>query len=608
MKEVTLQSPWPPMEGGRPPLDEYPRPALVRDRWMNLNGYWDYTVIPGARSAGIPREWEGKILVPFALETPLSGVRRPLGAEEVLWYHRRFTPDPSWKGRKILLHFEAVDYLCECFVNGRPAGEHRGGYFPFSFDITAFLKEGENSLHLKVTDPTDRGMQPRGKQVAEPGQIWYESTSGIWQTVWLEPVDSAGYVEGAACRWDEEGKTLTVEVKTAGTEGKTVSLEGTLGSPGKAPEVKALSAGGSLRFRIADPELWSPSRPALYDLKLRLSVDGRPADKVRSYAALRTVASAAGASGHRRIFLNGKPVFVNGLLDQGYWPESGMTAPSDRALVFDIEETKTLGFNCLRKHIKIESRRWYYHADRLGMLVIQDMVSGGKNRANPYLQIAFGIRRKDGGEAAYRKSGREDLAVRQEFEESVLQTLEHLKNHPSIICWVPFNESWGQFDARRIGETVSSADPTRLTDHASGWLDQGGGDFYSVHRYKLALKPRPGRERRLHMISEYGGYNLLVKDHVWDDCRKFGYGFYDTPEVLGAAYEKLIRRQLLPLMGKGLAAAIYTQLSDVEIESNGLFTGDRKVLKFPRELVRELNREIYKAFDAAEQREGEKSE
>ena len=461
MKDVLIRSPWPPVKNEEPPLNEYPRPSLVREHWLNLNGYWDYAVSDNLNSETLPAEWEGKILVPFALETALSGVGRPLKPSEALWYHRNFSLAKSWKGKNIRLNFEAVDYYCECFINDKSVGVHKGGYLPFSFDVTTALQNGENSICLKITDPTDKGMQPRGKQVAAPEKIWYESTSGIWQTVWLEPVAPEGYIEDYNCKWIEAEQTLNIEVAASSLEGKDLLVKAELTGPDNEQIIKTESPDMKLSFKIAEPNLWSPLNPKLYSLRLKLYKNENLIDTVEGYTTLRTINKAIDTFGHYRILLNGNPIFVNGLLDQGYWPESGMTAPSDDALIFDIEETKKLGFNCLRKHIKIESRRWYYHADRLGMLVIQDMVSGGINWTNAHLQVAFGLHRKDHNLKAYRKSGRADKAVRDEFEESIIETIGLLKRYNSIVCWVPFNESWGQYDALRIGNLVSSLDSTR---------------------------------------------------------------------------------------------------------------------------------------------------
>ena len=591
-----LTTVWADDPEGNLPLNEYPRPSLVRERWLNLNGCWEYAINSGVDMAEFPEGADGEILVPFSPETRLSGVERILEPEETLWYRRSFTVPADWQGMAVQLNFEAVDWECSCFINGRPAGEHRGGYIPFSFDITSLLVPGENRLELRVEDPSDAGLQQRGKQVLEPGYIYYRPSSGIWQTVWLEPVPSENHLSSFSClpENDSSGFLLNAVCPKAGSVEIEISDDG--GSIGR---IKG-GTGDSLRLPLSRPRLWSPEDPFLYDLKVRLfDGSGKLVEEISSYTAMRTVSRREGRDGHDRICLNGSPVFLHGPLDQGYWPESGMTAPSDEALIFDIRRMKDLGFNMIRKHIKVESRRWYYHADRLGMTVIQDMVSGGKNRAVPaslYVLGVLGRRAGDSSAGDHRKSGRSKAADRAFFKEELAQMIRLLINHPSIVCWVPFNESWGQFDSLEMEQLTRSLDPSRLVDHASGWIDQGGGDFYSQHRYKLKLNKKRKSDGRIHMLSEYGGYNLNVPGHMWDESNKFGYKALRTREEYEKALENLIVRQLLPLIPEGLGAAVYTQLSDVEIESNGFFTYDRRVLKCNEELLVRLNRMIYSAF------------
>jgi beta-galactosidase/beta-glucuronidase len=355
---------------------------------------------------------------------------------------------------------------------------------------------------------------------------------------------------------------------------------------------------------VPKPRLWCPEDPFLYDLKAEILDGSRVIDSVESYFGMRAFSTVVGASGRERIALNGKPIFLHGPLDQGYWPDGGMTPPSDDAMIFDVENTLQLGFNMTRKHVKVEPRRWYYHADRLGLIVIQDMVSGGKDTLTDkeiVLVVALNWHRKDTSKRALEKAWRNTAESREDFERELFEVLEHLRSVPCIGIWVPFNESWGQFDAARIAELVKQRDPSRLVDHASGWHDQGAGDFNSRHTYMIKLRRPSKRDRRIYFISEYGGYNLQEKDHLWDEQSRFGYKMFKGKEALAEAYRRLIQEQLIPLIPRGLGAAVYTQLSDVEIESNGLFTYDRKILKIDRERIRALNREVYEAFEAVEE-------
>lgn len=578
-----LTTPWAGETRADIPLPEYPRPQMVRPHWQCLNGLWQY------RLAGPTRRREGEIQVPFAVETGASQVSERFLPEDVLTYSRAVVN--PWPGRRVRLHFEAVDHHCRVLVDGVPAAEHTGGYLPFSLDLPDAPRW---RLDVEVTDPTDAGLQQRGKQSLEPQGIWYTATSGIWGTVWLEPLpDNAITRVLADTRPGLDGFEITVDTERPTDVDVTVEL----------PDGYAIAATGRagepLSVHLPSAKPWSPEDPHLYPLRVTAGDD-----EVRSYAGLRTIGIGPldGAPGAvPAVLLNGRPILLNTPLDQGYWPQSGMTPPSDKALLHDLTTLKDLGFNGLRMHIKVASRRWYHHADRLGLLVVQDMVNGGKPavglRGSGVVQ-ATGWRWGDRSRVARRANGRDDAANRAAFREELAGMVEHLRVHPSIVCWVPFNESWGQFDSRGIAEMVRRLDPTRLIDHASGWFDQGAGDFRSRHRYVLALKPPPRRDKRPFYLSEFGGYNLAVPGHVWSETEKFGYRHFDDRESLAAGLTQLWREQLIPLVAKGLRAAVYTQVSDVEIETNGLMTYDRKVLKVDPALMRQLNSELYAALQA----------
>ncbi len=478
-------------------------------------------------------------------------------------------------------------------------GEHTGGYVPFCFDITDTLEAGANQLLVAVWDPTDQHWQQRGKQVLEPKTIYYTATSGIWQTVWLEPVPPDNHIERLAVLPDIDAELLEVQVVTASDCRVRLAASSGGEEVGRAEG----ASGRSLQLPVLSPRLWCPEDPFLYDLKAEILEGERAVDSVASYFGMRKVSAAVAPSGHRRIFLNDTPVFLHGPLDQGYWPEAGMTPPSDEAMLFDVEKTLKLGFNMTRKHVKVEPRRWYYHADRLGLTVIQDMVSGGSDMRTDTevaMVVALDRHRKDTTKKALRKTRRDTFESRADFERELFEVIDHLHGAPCILVWVPFNEAWGQYDAARIAELVERRDPSRLVDHASGWEDQGAGDFKSRHTYRIKLRRPPKKDPRIYFISEYGGYNFQEAGHLWDEKGKFGYGTLRHKEALAEAYTRLIRAQLIPLISRGLGAAVYTQWSDVEIESNGLFTYDRKILKIDRELVSALNDEIYRAFEALE--------
>jgi beta-galactosidase/beta-glucuronidase len=588
----TLRTPWTP--AAPCPLPEYPRPQLTRPTWINLNGKWHYAILPKGQAA--PQQYDGDILVPYALESFLSGVQKPLLPDQTLWYRRTFSYSLSASQKeshaRVLLHFGAVDDECNVWLNGVPLGGHQGGYLPFTFDITDALKDGENELVVSVWDPSETGLQQRGKQVLQPKGIWYTAVSGIWQTVWLEEVPAVS-IESMKLTPDIDRQTLTVEVKLRGTAGDGLQVEVTASSNGKEVSFGSGSVGSPLSLSIPDPRLWSPANPHLYDLAVKLTENGHVLDEVGSYAAMRKFGLVKDAQGHLRFALNDAPLFLYGPLDQGYFPDGLYTPPSEEAMLFDIEYIKHIGCNMIRKHIKVEPLRWYYHCDRLGMIVWQDMPNGGLIDGDvvAFLSLTLGFHRNDTRRLS--RFGRSDPANRAAYRVELQGMIDHLYNAACIAVWVPFNESWGQFHANEVAAWVKTYDPTRLVDHASGWFDQGGGDFQSKHIYfKKLSHPRP--DGRAFVISEFGGYSLKLPGHVWDENKKFGYRFYDTPEALTSAYLALLNDELKPLIPSGLTAAVYTETTDVEIEINGYLTYDRKVEKMDAQVLRNAHEGLIK--------------
>ena len=576
-----IKTPWAEKVDPANVLPEYPRPQMVRSQWVNLNGLWDYAIKPvGAME---PKTMDGKILVPFAVESSLSGVQKGLTEKDELWYRRTFSVPAAWKGSNVLLNFGAVDWKADVFVNDILAGSHTGGFTPFSLDITPYLKaKGEQKLVVRVFDGTDKGYQPRGKQVLNPNGIWYTPVSGIWQTVWAELVPER-YIGSLLFTPELPEGRIRWQVFSAAPQGAKVSVC-YQGEPVAEGGTDADGCGSA----VIAPEqlhLWTPETPELYDVTVTLG-----ADTVKSYFAMRTIGTGRDAAGHPCLLLNGEPYFHHGVLDQGYWPDGLYTAPSDEALIYDIQLMKRLGFNMLRKHIKIEPMRWYYHCDRLGMLVWQDMPSGGGryNLLTISAPLITGIHLKD---SHYRLFARTDPDGRDSFRQELEEMIRQLQNCPCIVLWVPFNEGWGQFDAKQITRLVRKLDPTRLIDHASGWHDQGVSDVRSLHVYFKPYRFRPDKKGRAVVLSEFGGYNLPVAGHTWNE-KNFGYKGYQTPEALGEAVRKLYETQIIPARKAGLAADVYTQLSDVEDEVNGFVTYDRRVEKLPEALMQAIAREL----------------
>ena len=540
------------------PLPEYPRPQLRRESYLNLNGIWEYAV---STVNSEPEEYDGEIVVPFPLESALSGVGRTLMPGEYLWYRRDFELPEGFNIGRVLLHFGAVDQCARVWVNGMDACVHTGGYLPFSADITELLEPGVNTLVVRVTDETDAGYHTRGKQKLKPGGIWYTPVSGIWQTVWCESVPENYITSLFITPHLEDG---SVELNVGG--------EGTVRAVIDGADAYEFAAGESTLLKLKDVRPWTPEEPYLYKLELALGED-----RVESYFALRSVGIGEDRSGKKRLLLNGKPCFMNGLLDQGWWPDGLYTAPSDEALAFDIAAAKAMGFNTLRKHVKVEPARWYYHCDRLGMLVWQDMPNGGGNYSAVTVSapLLTGSHSRDD---KYAKFARKEEKGRAEFTEELLDMVSHLYNSPSIVMWVIFNEGWGQFDSDRCAEAVLDIDSTRIIDRTSGWHDQGSGDLRSVHLYFDDYKYKPDKLGRCVVLSEFGGYTLPIDGHVWPG-KPFGYKKFDSQEKYRRALTLLYDGQIRPSCMNGLAAAIYTQLTDVENELNGLITYDRRVIK-----------------------------
>lgn len=561
-------------------LPEYPRPIMERTEWKNLNGLWDYAIIEKGKHS--PSVFDGKILVPFAVESSLSGVAKTVGAEKELVYRRSFDVPSSWKGKKVLLHFGAVDWKTDVWVNDVKVGSHTGGFTPFSFDITEALQGKNNTLLVKVWDPTDKGYQPRGKQVSRPEGIWYTPVTGIWQTVWLEPV-SESYIQDLRITPDIDNSLLSLKALVKDATSKDLVEVKVFDGQQLVAQGKSIN-GECVQVEMPEnTKLWSPESPFLYTLKVSLKQNGKLVDEVSSYAAMRKYSSKRDANGIVRLELNNKPLFQFGPLDQGWWPDGLYTAPTDEALLYDIQKTKDFGFNMIRKHIKVEPARWYTYCDKLGIIVWQDMPSGDRNPEWQNRKYFEGteMKRSAESEACYRKEWKE--------------IMDALYSYPCIGTWIPFNEAWGQFKTPEIVEWTKQYDPTRLVNPASGGNHYTCGDMLDLHNY-----PAPELylydAQRATVLGEYGGIGWVVQGHIWEPDRNWGYIQFNSSKEVTDEYVKYAEK-LYDLIPRGFSAAVYTQTTDVEVEVNGLMTYDRKVIKLDEKRVREINRKLCESLN-----------
>jgi hypothetical protein len=568
-KEVTPANVW----------QQYPRPQMQRTTWMNLNGIWDYAVLTKGQSA--PAKFDGQILVPFCLESSLSGVGKPLLPTQELWYTKKFTVPATWAGKDVVLHFDAVDWETKLWVNGKKVGEHKGGSDPFSFNITPYLKNGEQQIVMSVWDPTDTDLQARGKQVLDPRGIWYTAVSGIWQTVWLEPLNKTSVQQFVPVPDIDNGK-ISFTTTASSITGKE-QLHFVIKHQGKVIKDTVAAFANNISVTIPSAKLWTPEYPNIYTVDVELRSRDKVTDQFNTYFAMRKISLGSDKNGYTRLMLNNKPIFQYGTLDQGWWPDGLLTPPSDEAMLFDMVKLKEMGFNMLRKHIKVEPSRYYYHADTMGLLLWQDMPSGFAGTGPSHVAA-------DAKEDWVRPA-----ESAKQFEAEWKAIMDHLKFFPSIVMWVPLNEGWGQYDTKRLAAWTKSYDPTRLVDAPSGWTDRGVGDVNDAHQYPgPGMEPPSANKGRAIVLGEFGGLGLVVKDHIWNpNKRNWGYKTYLENQTLTSEYTQLMYNMEL-MVPRGLAAAIYTQTTDVEGEVNGLITYDREVVKIPEEMLRILHAPLYR--------------
>ncbi|MGL6180248.1 MAG: glycoside hydrolase family 2 protein [Tannerellaceae bacterium] len=554
---------------------EYPRPMLERKDWKNLNGMWQYAIRD--RGQAVPSSFDGEILVPFAVESALSGVGKRVGDNQELWYSTAFEVPANWRNKSVNLNFGAVDWLADVYINDVLIGSHQGGFTPFSFDITPYLTSGKKQqLMVRVWDPTDRGFQPRGKQVNNPEGIWYTPVTGIWQTVWIEPV-AQNHITAVKAIPNIDNSTLAVTVNTSEQSPDGILQVDLFDGEKKVASAKGV-AGKELRLAVPNAKLWDTESPFLYDMKVTLSENGKVQDEVDSYTAMRKVSTRRDDKGILRMQLNNKDLFQFGPLDQGWWPDGLYTAPSDEALYYDIKKTKDLGYNMIRKHVKVEPARWYYHCDKEGMLVWQDMPSGDHgNHWDPH--------KYNGGTDKVRTAESEE-----NFYQEWTEIMNLLISNPSVVVWVPFNEAWGQFKTEDVAQFTKNYDPSRLVNPASGGNHRACGDMIDLHNY-----PGPRMflfdAERVNVLGEYGGIGLALDNHLWLNDRNWGYIQFKSPQEVTNQYIQYTD-ELKNLIDKGFAAAVYTQTTDVEGEVNGLMTYDRKVVKVDEQAVRKANQSV----------------
>jgi len=575
-----IKTQWAEQVDPKKPLPEYPRPIMERVQWKNLNGLWNYSIQESGKAT--PSKYDGQILVPFAAESSLSGVMKEVGSKNELWYETNFSIESGWNGKNILLHFGAVDWKTEVFINDIKVGSHTGGYTPFSFDITPFIKKGgSQKLVVKVWDPSNDGPQPRGKQVKNPEGIWYTPVTGIWQTVWIEPVNAKN-IASLHTTPNVDHSTISIQADVKGAEtGDLVEIS--VFDNGKEIAKQKAVVGESNDIVLNAPKLWSPENPFLYQTKIRLISKNKVVDEVKSYFAMRKISSKRDENGIMRMQLNNKDYFQFGPLDQGWWPDGLYTAPTDEALKYDIIKTKELGFNMIRKHVKVEPERWYTYCDQMGILVWQDMPSGDDQPIWQNRKYFEGteLQRSPKSEEIYRKEWRE--------------IMDHLYSYPSIVVWVPFNEAWGQFKTVEITEWTKNHDPSRLTNSASGGNHFQTGDILDLHNY-------PGPEmylydaRRVTVLGEYGGIGLPLEGHLWRANDNWGYIKFKNETEVTAEYIKYAE-MLRKYVKTGFSAAVYTQTTDVEGEVNGFMTYDRKVDKMDFKAVNQINTEVINALN-----------